>query len=157
MRKWITNCLSMYRIQRQNKIRLAVVPKHSLYGLTADIVCPACCGWRFLEVRRVCTGISFFNRKLFLFVLFFFSTHICVDKASVGRDQLGSQSGTMAAKHQIEKRDDSPEPQEIREDKTKKGASRETVKVKVKRREDEISENRNRKRGIKAALTVNLA
>lgn len=76
-----------------------------------------------------------------------------MDKASAGREQIGSRSRSKAAQHQTEKRDDSPEPQEIREDKTMKAASSETVKVRVKRKtEDEISENRNKKkRGIKAA------
>lgn len=41
------------------------------------------------------------------------------------RERSATQSRNEAAQHQTEKRDDTPEPQEIREDKTKKGASRE--------------------------------
>lgn len=49
---------------------------------------------------------------------------VCVDKASVGRDDLLGVRNE-AAQHQTEWRDDTPKPQEIREDKTKKGESRE--------------------------------
>lgn len=49
---------------------------------------------------------------------------MCVDMASVGRDHL-LPVRNEAAQHQTEWRDDTPKPQEIREDKTKKGESRE--------------------------------
>lgn len=70
-----------------------------------------------------------------------------MDNASVGRSQLGSRSRNKAAKHETEKRDDGPEAQEIREDKTKEEARRETV---TRGEEDEISEKREKKRVIKA-------
>lgn len=64
----------------------------------------------------------------------------------MGRDQsITMKSKTIA-----------PKLGEIREDKTKKGASRESVKVTVGRREDKISEDRNRW-GQSCTETVNLA
>lgn len=76
---------------------LAIVPKHwkvilpPLAWCAFDtawqpyVLCPPCCGWHYLKIWLVCMGISLLNRKA---VFFFFNTHICVDKASEGRDQL---------------------------------------------------------------------
>lgn len=69
-----------------------------------------------------CVYGDFFVEQEGVFFIFQYP-HMCGQ--GLKRERSATWSRNEAAQHQTEKRDDTPEPQEIREDKTKKGASRE--------------------------------